>query len=927
MKLKSIATAVCASLATLSVATGIIITAGANGGESASPTNVTSVDNAAYFTNKEDSVVEYGQDNNSSKMGVKATLVLDDKLTFRNVIDLQEMYEKGESFLEILPIVETVGVAEYKRITIEVIDVYDETNFIKIQLNAEPQQEDKSTIGYFLACASNGQRLTGYESGADKLHVNDEYGEWSVFSFGDVIDQSSGTGFFYDVEKNSICAVDYRGVRKQIIDFDDPAYFGTYLWSGFSSNEVYCRIKCDDYKKDKASILVSKYGDYDLRNDKIYDVVAPKLSVDYGKYEKDSIPSALVNTPYRIFPASTFDSVDGVMQTDVKVYTNYYSSQPIAVKVGNGTFTPKWAVPHYIVYSAADVHGNESKEVVPVRVLTECEELTLSFDEIVTTCVEGDTYMLPSYQVNGALGIADVNVSCLLNGERLAIVNDQVRPYTSGTMKISYKAVDYVGRTYETEQIITVTEAEKPTFIETPILPKYFIQGNTYTLPKLNAYNYVTGNGEAISTKVYVKENGTERLLSDYVYEVGEVAQTEIIYKATVGSAENEYAVIRPVYSVRNDGDLDMSKYFLFGANGATATTEDGVNITATANECFEYLNYVTAISLKAEFTLTDSYKNFEKLNIYLTDINNESRVIKFTYAFDGAIAKFYVNDNSKSAVEVSGELEEEKRFLLTFEADSNKVYYDITNNNILPVYNYLNGEKFEGFTNSKAYVKFELEGVKDTATVSINSLNSNYFSDETQDWIMPLIDFRGNVGGEYKLGDVITLPEVIANDVLAGDVNAYITMTAPDGTVMSTVNGIRLENLFYDGSLLQVKLTQYGSYVFSVNARDAEWNEAFLSVVVWVSDTEVPVLTLSGSIVTEANVGDKINVPKASCTDNLSQTTVVKVYVVMPGACMVEIGKNDGFVAEKAGVYTVIYYAYDEAGNFVSQKYNIKVS
>ena len=156
---------------------------------------------------------------------------------------------------------------------------------------------------------------------------------------------------------------------------------------------------------------------------------------------------------------------------------------------------------------------------------------------------------------------------------------------------------------------------------------------------------------------------------------------------------------------------------------------------------------------------------------------------------------------------------------------------------------------------------------------------------------------------------------------------NAYITMTAPDGTVMSTVNGIRLENLFYDSSLLQVKLTQYGSYIFSVNARDAEWNEAFLSVVVWVSDTEVPVLTLSGSIVTEANAGDKIDVPKVNCTDNLSQTTVVKVYVVMPGACMVEIGENDGFVAEKTGVYTVIYYAYDEAGNFVSQKYNIKVS
>ena len=158
----------------------------------------TQTNNAAYYVNKEESDVSYRKDPNSILSGVLADLALEDKLTIRNVINLEEMEAQDKPFIHLQPIVSEVGKAEYTRITLEVIDTYDANNYLKIQISATPQHEDDSTTGYFLACASNGQKLTGYESSMDKLHINNQYGQWSVFSFSSNISHSSGTGFYYN---------------------------------------------------------------------------------------------------------------------------------------------------------------------------------------------------------------------------------------------------------------------------------------------------------------------------------------------------------------------------------------------------------------------------------------------------------------------------------------------------------------------------------------------------------------------------------------------------------------------------------------------------------------------------------------------------------------------------------------------------------
>ena len=948
MKKKNIATLLFSLFAAASLATGVAVTAaagGATGGKANTSQNAqtsAAKGSEAYFVNKEDSSAVYAKDNNSDAMGIKASLAAEDKLTLTNVVDLREMYANEEPFVEIKPYVETLGVAEFKRMTIEVIDAYDETNFIKIQMSANPQHEDDSHTSYFLACASNGQKLTGYEASSGRLHVNNEYGQYSTFSFcdrlfttdssGKVVNTNddgryTGMGLYYDMEKNAIFAVDSSRRKSQIIDFDDPAFFGTYLWSGFTTGEVYCRIKCDDYKKDKASFLVSKYGSFDLSNPEIYDVVKPTISVNYGDYEKSNLPNALLNKAYPIFPATTVDAVDGTLKTDVKVYMNYYSSTPTSVSVKNGAFTPQLPVAHHIVYSAKDAHGNETQEVVQVNVVSSIADLQINLAETPNESMEGDAYVLPAYTVSGALGNAEVGVLVTLNGKALTVENNSVRPYSEGEMTVVYSATDYIGRTCETSFTVTIKEANAPTFIEEPILPKTFISGNTYVLPKLNAYNYVTAQGDSIPTEIYVKENGVEKLLADGEYQPANVTEVQIIYRATIGGAVSEYSYFAPVYNVRNDEGLDMAKYFLGSENTTVSASFDGIILRATENASFEYLNWVTALSLSLEFSLAADLKNAGKMHIYLTDVAHAERMLKFTYVLQGTKAYFYVNDNVSGAVSISGDIEEEKRFSMTFAAEDKKVYYDIQNSNILPVNNFLNGEEFNGFTNYRAYVTLQFEEVNESASVCINALNGHYFSDEVDDWISPLIDLVGNVGGEYAIGSVAMLPTVVANDVLSGDVKAYITVTSPSGKVLTTVDGKYLENYYCDGSELKVKLDEYGSYSISVSAEDGAENSAFIPTVLWVVDTQAPTFTLSGKVALTAKVGAKVTLPTVKATDDLSKKLTVKVYVMMAGGPMLDVTDSKGFVAKVAGTYTVVYFVADEAGNFASNYYTIKVS
>lgn len=924
-KTKKICCCVCGAVLAVSCAVGAIALTDA-GQDNGQNTIVASAD-AAYYVKKEDSSVSYAVAPVIATCGLYAQLVPNDSLTLKNVIDLEELGEKGESFVEFSACVEQAYNAEYTRIRLEMIDVYDESNYVTVQISADPQLENSAGTSYFLACASNGQKLSGYEENKNLVHVNNEYGAWSPFSFCGIWGSSDYTGLYYDVTKKAIYAVSNMGARKMIIDFDDPVHFGTYLWDGFTSNEVYCRISCDKYKTDAAKLLVRKYGNFDLSNPELDDRVAPVLDIQYGEYSEENVPNALVGKAYPVFPVTAFDAVDGVVDADVKVYMNYYSSQKLEVRLKNGAFTPQISGPHYIVYSSVDSRGNTVEKVLRVNAQDSCEPLSIRFENVQDTCVEGDKYAFPAYEISGGLGKLALSVSASLNGKTLAIEDGGVRPYESGTLKIKYALQDYIGQTYETEQEIAVTDAVKPTFIEEPILPKYLIAGNRYTLPALNAYDYVTAKGSPISTAISVKENGNSCNLTNNVYVPSDVSQAEIVYTAKIGNATAEYCKVLPVYSVTNSDGLDMAKYFVYGANGASVATPDAVNLIASADEKFEFINYVTALSFRTGFSLGENYTGVKKFHILLTDIKNENKVLKFTYTFEGKTAYFYLNDKEDGKVSVDGALEAEKRFRLNLNTLENKVFYDIKNNNVLPVNTFMDGTPYTGFTKSRAYVTYYFEGVSEETTIGINDINSGYLSDETEDWIKPILAWNGDVGGQKEINSTLKLPQLLANDVLSGDIDAYVTIKAPSGNIITDLQGRVCNNFLYDGTDIAFILAEYGDYLVTVTAMDASGNKTTSSTLISVIDTEKPVLHISGSIALTGKVGQKISLPKATAKDNYSEASI-SVYVVYPTSEILDVSENvDGFVASVAGTYTVVYSVSDAAGNFVTEYYKITVT
>ena len=556
------------------------------------------------------------------------------------------------------------------------------------------------------------------------------------------------------------------------------------------------------------------------------------------------------------------DAFDGAVDTNVQVVFGYATTNPQEIEVKNGAFRPNEPGKYRIYYSATDAHGNTGGQYLYVDVESSYAKLDVAFDNVATEMMEGDLYRIPAYTVSNALGNPVTEIKATLNDKAIEVTEQGIRPFAEGEMEITYTIKDYVGRKVTQTHTVTVNETTKPTFIDEPLLPKRLVVGNTYTFPALNAYNYVTAQGDAIPTEIYVKENGEERKLENGKYVAGSVSEAEVIYKATIGNEVASWSILLPVYDVKTNGYLDMSKYFLpIDGNGSVETTGNSVDlcVTAAGNATFEFVNYVTVYPFITEFTYGELPTRIGKFHVYLTDIKDANKFLKFTYDFKGGVATFYVNDNQNLKSEVSVALQEGKRNQLAFKADEKTVYFDINRGSGFPISTFYNGQEYTGFTNERVYVTYVFEEVTDSARIKLNMLNLSYLSNDNGDYMAPLVSLLGKVGGQREKNEVVELPQIVSNDVFSGDLDAYITVKSPSGQFVTTVDGKLLNNFLYDQSLLKMKLTEHGKYEVHVITRDDAGNEGIAAMAIRVVDTEMPTMNLSGNVVKNAKVGDCI--------------------------------------------------------------------
>ena len=174
-----------------------------------------------------------------------------------------------------------------------------------------------------------------------------------------------------------------------------------------------------------------------------------------------------------------------------------------------------------------------------------------------------------------------------------------------------------------------------------------------------------------------------------------------------------------------------------------------------------------------------------------------------------------------------------------------------------------------------------------------------------------------GVYGGAANINEVVTIAKAISCDIQDGEVDVYLTVLDPTGNPVKDVNGVLLNEVVLTDADIQIKLTSYGFYLVRYKAMDNADEVSETTYAIIVPDTKKPVITISGELVKEAKVGDLIDVPSATATDNYDAEVDVKIYIATPTTEMIELeGDKKGFKAMATGEYRVIYRARDAEGN-----------
>ena len=899
---------------------------------------------AYYLVGAEDSTFTYGTNPaiSDGTEGLSVTYTLDsDRMVLRQVIDLYEL--NMEPIITFRPAPTNKGTADFARVRVDLVDVYNPEIRVSYKTQNHPGNLNGEQASYTRAKSYLGA-YKGWNTGLQEW-CSDDYGAGGKFPFYD--GDSACMSYYYDPVDNkpwlSTRWTGYGGntlsnVKSWINDLDDSAVQGTQVFKGFTTGEVYVEVWVEELQGSKGTLFIEQYGDYDLSSNVLVDEKGPAINVDYADYDESTIPSAVVGCKYPVFNATAFDIYTGAEDVTVKAFYNYYSTSKKELAINKGAFVPTMAGMHTIEYTSIDAEGNTSVKLVQVNALNSnsIDVLDVELGEYQTSVKLGERYYIPEIEVENNIGKSNVNVEVTNQGKELEVVNGYVRATAIGKMKVKITVTDFVGQRVIKDIDVTVGANDKPTFVDIPVLPEYFIEGIAYELPTVYAYNYVDGSGDKVETTIKAEYlNSITPITGKYTPSVTNHKDlVKIIYQAQVGSGIATYTKEVPVYKVRNGNDIDITKYFE-QKDGIVTATSNSVVLTAIEEEAyFTFVNNQHLTSFAVDFVTNENSRNLSTFSIILTDYADAEKQIKLTYKNNGSNILFYYNDDVAGALAIPLDFNTGRRLALNYDNLTRSVLYDNTKATTVTVEKDLNGNAFNGFTDNKYYVTFELIG--EDGEMALSTLNGSALTNGTRDWIGPKICFTEDYGGEYLLNSEYKLPRAIVADVFEGAVDVYLTVALIDEndeySIVKSTTGITLEDyLISSNEDITIKLTQYGSYDITYYAVDSYGNRINgpSNYLVYVIDNVKPEVKPETKLPTEVKVGDKIHVPKPIITDNKDATVEeYTIMVILPTGKVenFDVDSDMGFIARETGTYTIIYSVRDSADNVTNLVYTITV-
>ena len=881
----------------------------------------------AYTFKSSDSVAVYGEytEFGAKSEGLIVRLANSDSITFTKLIDVRnstsvDMFVKGF----ITP--DARGSADFSKLIVTLTDSEDDSVYLTYQMKKSSQ------LGVsYVTVGGNGQDQVGAEVGQGKIHTNNIYGTPAYVSFvaqtnkTQMVDGIETTyaadrapdaiqfAFAYDAE-----TVSAYSSTVQIADMDDADFYRT-LWYGFPSGRARLSISASGYNNVTANFCLTEAAGIsaaDLDENGFTETDAPEITIDVD--DENDMPQAEKGLYYPVPSATAYDVYSGNCDVSVAVYYNYGSKNQTSVGITGGKFKPTLEGNYVIEYSAKDAFSNVGKKTLSVRAVTKVDDIAITLEKSEDTLTLGNALVPSEAAVSGGSGKIELKKYVVFEGKQEELT-DGYLPEKEGVYTVKYVAVDYIGKTCERTYNVTAVRTDKPTLAEKVVLPRVYISGTAYSLPDVAVNVYSTGSLEKKSATFRITDKNGEKTYasgSKFTPEVSEnndKIKVECLYGNTVLYEAEVPAIIAKIGTqIRTD------RYF-YGAEEISTTDETGANYkrglaSIIGSECgksgWTFANPLIAEGLALKLKTVKNLTAFESFTFALTDSSDEKQTVSVTVPTSVGSKIICGSKTYDSSLALSGGADlvfEYSDETLTITSGGKKVVVALTE--------YADGEKFNGFSSDKVYMELAVNKVTAQSRYVIEEVSGNVISRAFGDYSAPSFVLPENEGDKQTVGTIYTLVKGVCGDVFAPNTSVSMTVYAPDGTIVTDVNGQKLENVspFTDYKVL---LSQTGKYRASYDISEVDWvgNSWTYAYTINVPDKVAPTIKFADGGIKTAKVGDTVAIPSFTVSDNITakDKISVNVFVINPNGRLIYLGNNALIKCEYKGEYKFVVYAAD---------------
>ena len=173
--------------------------------------------------------------------------------------------------------------------------------------------------------------------------------------------------------------------------------------------------------------------------------------------------------------------------------------------------------------------------------------------------------------------------------------------------------------------------------------------------------------------------------------------------------------------------------------------------------------------------------------------------------------------------------------------------------------------------------------------------------------------------GRTVYIGETIRIEKAYAQDVLFGASKVTVTVSTQQSGVYNNMNKVVLDEA------VEIPITEYGYYTITYIAEDINGAITRERVVFYSKDITPPTISIQGSVPSTMKVGETIQLPNATVSDNSTNNPGFTMMVICPDGASIKI-ENGKFTAYVAGKHQVVYFVHDKDYNIATQKFDLEV-